>query len=214
MRGMLYVTHDLKEFRAKNPEPVAKITEWKLNDLVDDLKRVKEHRNFMRGQLLFTSLACAQCHQLNKDTGSNASISHSAAGHAHGHVPSLAVGPNLADSIKKLKGDPKSVLQEILEPSRTIEEKYRKIMFELEDEVYVSGNVIAEDDQSITVQTGPTAAQEQKIAKKSIQSKRVSPLSIMPVGLLNPLDKEQILDLLAYVLSGGNANDPAFQHKH
>jgi hypothetical protein len=35
----------------------------------------------------------------------------------------------------------------------------------------------------------------------------------MPVGLLNTLDKEQILDLLAYLLSGGKADNPAFQSR-
>ncbi len=33
----------------------------------------------------------------------------------------------------------------------------------------------------------------------------------MPTGVLNTLDKEQILDLLAYLLAGGNADDAAFQ---
>jgi hypothetical protein len=33
----------------------------------------------------------------------------------------------------------------------------------------------------------------------------------MPVGLLNSLEKEQILDLLAYVLALGNENDGAFK---
>jgi putative membrane-bound dehydrogenase-like protein len=209
MRGVMYVTNDLKEFRSKNPEPVAKLTEWKLSDLAEDLKRVKEHRNFARGQQLFTALACAQCHQMGQEALTKAPIHD-----GHNHGPSLAVGPNLAETIKKYKGDAKTVLQEILEPSRNVEEKYRKVMFELEDDIYVSGNIIAEDAESVTIQTGPTAAQEQKVSKKTIQSRRPSPISIMPVGLLNPMDKEQILDLLAYVLAGGNSQDDAFKHKH
>ena len=59
-----------------------------------------------------------------------------------------------------------------------------------------------------------TPAKEQEIATKNIDSRRTSPLSIMPTGLLNTLDKEQILDLLAYLLAGGNADDAAFKHKH
>jgi hypothetical protein len=34
----------------------------------------------------------------------------------------------------------------------------------------------------------------------------------MPIGLLNTLTKDQILDLLAFVDSGGNV--PAHDHKH
>ena len=126
-------------------------------------------------------------------------------------MPSLAVGPKLSDAVTKYKGDAKALLLEILEPSRNVEEKYRKIMFELEDDIYVSGNIISEDEKTVTIQTGPTAAQEQKIDTKSIISRRPSPVSIMPVALLNTLDKEQILDLLAYVLAGGNADAAAFK---
>ncbi len=36
----------------------------------------------------------------------------------------------------------------------------------------------------------------------------------MPAGLLNSLDREQILDLLACVLASGNPDAPAFKHAH
>jgi uncharacterized protein YjgD (DUF1641 family) len=37
-----------------------------------------------------------------------------------------------------------------------------------------------------------------------------SKVSMMPPGLLNMLKDDDILDLLAYLLSGGNAKDPMF----
>ena len=36
--------------------------------------------------------------------------------------------------------------------------------------------------------------------------------SLMPSGLLNSLNKEQILDLLAYLLAEGDEKHAAFQH--
>jgi hypothetical protein len=53
-----------------------------------------------------------------------------------------------------------------------------------------------------------------EIVKQSIDDRIASRVSIMPIGLLNTLDKEQILDLLAYLLAGGNADDAAFKHHH
>jgi hypothetical protein len=53
-----------------------------------------------------------------------------------------------------------------------------------------------------------------EISKKSIDDRVTSPLSIMPSGLLNTLDKEQILDLLAYLLAVGNPDAAAFKHHH
>ena len=192
MRGTLIVANNPAEFLAKNPEAAPKITEWKLSDFADDLKRVGTHRNFTRGQQQFTALACAQCHQLGKE--------------------GVAFGPSLSDVVKKYKGDAKAVLQEILEPSKSIEEKYRNVTLELGDENSLSGLVLAEDKDSVTIQTGPAANQIQKLAKSAIKSRKASALSLMPAGLLNSLDKEQILDLLAYLLAGGSPGAAAFKH--
>jgi putative heme-binding domain-containing protein len=178
MRGVLIVADDLAAFLAQNPEPVAQLTEWKLADFADDLKRVGTHRNFARGQQQFTALACAQCHRLGN------------------------------------KGDAKAVLQEILEPSKTIEDKYRNVTLELGDENSLSGLILAEDATSVTIQTGPAANQIQKVAKSAIKSRKASALSLMPAALLNSLDKEQVLDLLAFILADGKADHAAFKHGH
>ena len=108
----------------------------------------------------------------------------------------------------------KLVLQEILEPSKAIEERYRNVTLELGDENSLSGLILAEDKDSVTLQTGPTAAQVQKVAKTTIKSRKPSALSLMPAGLLNTLGKEQILDLLAYLLAEGKADQAAFKHAH
>ena len=34
---------------------------------------------------------------------------------------------------------------------------------------------------------------------------------MMPPGLINTLNKDELLDLIAYLVSGGNANDKAFK---
>ena len=201
MRGTLFVTNDLKEFLIKNPQKEIKVTEWKQSDLADDLKRVGQHRNFAEAKQLFTSLGCVQCHRTSKD-----------APRVDGGL-TLPVGPDIDETVKKHKRDAKALLQEMLEPSKNIDEKYRQMIFELDDGTSRTGVVVAEDATTVTIMTG-TPAKEQKIAKKSIDSRRASPVSIMPSGLLNTLDKEQILDLLAYVLAAGNADDPAFKHHH
>ncbi len=194
MRGMLIVANNAQEFLAKNPLAAPKMTEWTLDDLAGDLTRVGQHRNFARGKELFTSLACAQCHQLGKE--------------------GVAFGPALGEVLKKYKGDARTVLQEILEPSKTVEDKYRNVTLELGDEQSLSGIVLAEDASSVTLQSGPSEAQVQKIAKAAIKSRKLSVLSLMPAGLVNALDKEQILDLLAYVLAEGKSDHAAFKHGH
>jgi putative heme-binding domain-containing protein len=197
MRGTLYVTNNLEEFLIKNPKPTTKTTEWKLSDLEKDLKNVGQHRQFARGKELFTKLACAQCHKLDAKSvtlGRN-----------------VAVGPNLDEVMKKHKFDAKAILAEILEPSRKIDDKYRTVLFGLEDGTTLNGNIVAEDDETVTILTGPPTLEEKKITKSTIEARRASSVSIMPASLLNTLDREQILDLLAYIMNGGNEDASAFK---
>ena len=195
MRGVLIVAENPAEFLANNPEPTVKVTEWKISDFTDsDLSRLGQHRSFENAKQQFAVLACAQCHQLGKE-GVNR-------------------GPNLIDVVKKYKGDAKAVLHEMLEPSRNIEEKYRNVLLELEDDIFLTGLILEEDKDTVTLQTGPSGAQVQKVAKSTIASRRPSTVSIMPDGLLNSRDKEQILDLLAFLLAEGSPDHAAFKHSH
>lgn len=193
MFGTLVVTTDVEDYLAKNPEQEApKITEWKLADFTDDLKRVDQHRNFASGKALFNSLACAQCHQLGKE--------------------GTAFGPNLSGLFGRWKNDRQAVLEQLLDPSKVIDDKFRGQSLELGDENSASGIVLAEDAETVTIQTGPSEAAIQKVKKSAIKSRSKEDLSRMPAGLLNMLNKEQILDLLSYLLAEGSPDHAAFKH--
>ena len=204
MRGMLYVTDNLTEFLVKNPKQEIKITEWKHSDLTEDLKRVGQHRTFASGKQLFAALGCIQCHRMSKE---DAAASPSLSGFGQ------AVGPNMDETVKKYKHDASALLREILESSRNIDEKYRQVIVALEDGKTHIGVITSEDESMLTILSG-SPPKEVKIPKQSIDDRVASPLSIMPSGLLNTLEKEQILDLLAYLIAGGNADHAAFQHHH
>lgn len=49
------------------------------------------------------------------------------------------------------------------------------------------------------------------IDRKLVKSIEPSPISPMPPALLGMLEKEEIFDLVAYVLSGGNPEDERFR---
>ena len=190
MRGTLIVVEDLEKYLATTAhEPTEPtLTEWKLADLAGDLSKQNAGRNFAKGKELFAA-NCATCHQLGKE--------------------GAAFGPNLDGILAKFKGDRTAVLEQVLDPSKTIEERYRNHSFDLGDELSFSGLVIAEDLMTVTVQTGPGAMQ--KIKKTEIKSRRASAVSLMPAGLLSIFSREHILDLLTYVETGGDAQNKAFQ---
>ena len=51
----------------------------------------------------------------------------------------------------------------------------------------------------------------QNVDRKTVKSMELSKVSMMPPGLLNTLKDSDILDLLAYLLSKGNREDPMFK---
>jgi hypothetical protein len=57
-----------------------------------------------------------------------------------------------------------------------------------------------------------TKPRELKVAR--IDKRTKSPTSLMPKGLLDKLTREEVLDLLAYVVSGANAKHKVFQGGH
>jgi hypothetical protein len=49
------------------------------------------------------------------------------------------------------------------------------------------------------------------VNRKQVKSIELSKVSPMPPGLLNLLTREEVLDLAAYVLSGGSADHAMFK---
>ncbi len=52
------------------------------------------------------------------------------------------------------------------------------------------------------------------VPRSQIEEIKRSPVSMMPVGLLNTLKKDEILDLFAYLLSRGDRQSPMFRRGH
>ena len=75
--------------------------------------------------------------------------------------------------------------------------------------------ILEETPEAVKVIENPLAkAEPLVIAKKSIESRKASPKSIMPEGLLSKLTREEILDLVAYIASQGNKDDEWFGGHH
>ena len=66
------------------------------------------------------------------------------------------------------------------------------------DEVKVNTNML---DPGSTV----------SINRNNIESMKTSKLSMMPAGLLDTFKEDEVLDLMAYLLSRGNRNTPMFK---
>ena len=121
----------------------------------------------------------------------------------------FALQAKLADQ----KTDVAKIVESLTEPSKEIEEKYRtQIIATLGGKLY-SGVIVEENDKVLKLSDNPLKedAGVIEIAKDDIDERDESKVSIMPKGLLNTMTKDEILDLLAYIISGANPEHPAFR---
>ncbi len=168
--------------------PVVK--DWKLIDFVFSLEKIGKGRDFEQGKTMFEVGRCNACHKLRGE--------------------GKAFGPELTDVAKRFSR--RDLLVSILSPSAVIADKYQATRIELTDGKVINGLVIAEDDESVQVSADPLHPQMLKtVAKKNIQRRSPSPTSTMPEDLLNTMSVAEVLDLLAYLESGGNAESEHFK---
>lgn len=209
MYGALFVVGDLNEYQ-HDPEAylaahslpledellryIGRDTEWKFDDLIGSVQPLPPGRSFEVGQNLFKVANCVACHRLNGE------------------------GQQLGPDLTKL--DPKKqttehILRSLLEPSKDVDDKYRSYALQLDSGKVVTGMIVEETPKQLKLLIDPLAKHDPLVIDKSeIEFQQKSPTSIMPVGLLNKLTSEEVLDLIAYVYAKGEKDPKLFEAEH
>ena len=122
----------------------------------------------------------------------------------------------MVDLQKKLadqKTDVAKIVDALVAPSKEIEAKYRVQIVVMVDGKLHSGVVVFEDEQILRLSANPLDKNVKvvEIDKQDIDEREESKVSIMPEGLLNTMTRNEILDLLAYIISGANPEHPAYR---
>jgi putative heme-binding domain-containing protein len=125
-----------------------------------------------RGRFVF-NMICGQCHTLFGEGGK--------------------VGPDITGSNRS---DLDYLLHNILDPNAEIPNDYRPTNLELKDERSLTGIVTRQDSEGVTI---VTAAETLTISRDEIATMRQSELSMMPEGLLQALNEQQVRDLIAHL---------------
>ncbi len=106
----------------------------------------------------------------------------------------------------------RDLVENIVEPSKVISDQYGSEQITLKDGSIVVGRVVVEENGKLFVMASPLAPNDlTTIDSASVKSRAVYPVSMMPPGLINSLNSDELLDLLAYIQTGGNPADKAFK---
>jgi len=193
---------DLAELLAREPEVKSSLeaamsalagrtnfTNWNLDDLSEAGNQMSG-RDFGRGRKMFAASACFSCHRFNNEGG--------------------ATGPDLTSAGGRYS--PHDFLDQIINPSKEINEQFVPVQVTMLDGSTVHGVIVNLSKDIVHVNTDLTNPnQRTAVDRKLVKSLDPSPVSPMPPMLLGRLEKEEIYDLVAYVLSGGNPKDKRFQ---
>lgn len=125
-----------------------------------------------RGGRLFETRGCAQCHRGR-----------------------LALGPDLAGLTRRFA--PQDVFTAILLPSRDVPNRYQTTLVETNDGRQLAGLVIYESTDSLLLRNA--TLETLRVAPAEIADRRVSPISLMPSGLLKDLTSRDLADLYQYL---------------
>jgi hypothetical protein len=75
------------------------------------------------------------------------------------------------------------------------------------------GRLLEETNDKLVLQPDLLKPDKVEVKKADIQRRVASKLSPMPEGLVNVLTQDELLDLIAYMESGGRRDHPVFASK-
>lgn len=163
------------------------------DDVVALAKDGLRGRNFENGKAMFATTQCVTCHHFANDGGN--------------------IGPDLTGSASRYSV--RDLAESVIEPSKVISDQYAFQEISMRDGSLVIGRVVGEDKGKYLVMTNPFAPDASaQVAVADVVSRKDYGVSPMPPGLINMLNPEELLDLIAYIFSGGDKNHKAFAPKN
>ncbi len=187
---------DLLEAEPVAAEPVIEaasrpvVRDWKVDDLLKDVEAGLVGRSFENGRKMFVATACFKCHRFAGDGG--------------------IVGPELTAVGRRYNA--RTMLESLIEPSRVVSDQYEARVFVLKNGTQVTGRVVNLNGNSLLVSENMLdPGKLTAVDRDEIDQSSVSRTSLMPAGLLNTLSKDEVLDLVAYLQSGGDPDAAAFK---
>jgi putative heme-binding domain-containing protein len=165
------------------------VKEWTVDDLVKTMENPRT-ANFENGKKLFAVAQCYQCHRFAGQGGIQ--------------------GPDLTGAGGRFS--PRDLLTAVVEPNKEISDQYQATQFLLDDDRIVVGRVANMNGESLSIATNMLDPEHfTNIKRGEIAETKVSPVSMMPGGLLNTFTADEIYDLVSFLRSTGNPNSAIYK---
>ncbi len=192
----------MKELLAKKAERISALEnlgvifegrqekQWKLDELVQAANSGLKGRDYENGRKMFGAAGCYACHRFQNQGG--------------------MTGPDLTTAGRRYSV--RDLLDQVINPSKVINDQFSAVMVITDDGLVHSGVVVNLNNDGLTLNTDLTDPNKRvNINRNTIDEMLVSKTSPMPAGLFNRMTQEEILDLVAYLISGADPNHEYFE---
>jgi len=147
-------------------------------------------RDFENGKNMYAATLCSSCHSIRGEGG--------------------AVGPDLTQVGTRFSA--KDILEHTLDPNKEISDQYAATVFTMKDGSSIVGRLINEEGDRYVVSQNPFMPNAlREVAKADVVSTKRSTVSLMLPGLLGRLNDEEIKDIVAYLVAGGNPEHEVYK---
>lgn len=147
-------------------------------------------RDYDNGKQMFAAGRCVACHRMAGEGG--------------------YTGPDLGSVGKRFSVN--DILKSICDPNDTISEQYLACTVTLTGDDEVWGRVIYKNDAELAIATNPyDLSVLEKFPAKDVVKIENSPLSMMPPGTIAMMNADEVKDLIAYLVAGGDKKHRAFK---
>lgn len=171
--------------------PRSFVKKWTLDELMGLVDKGLKNRDFDHGRAMFAAANCFACHRFASEGG--------------------AFGPDLSGLAGRFS--PRDLVESVVDPSKTISDQYQAVVIRTTDGRIVTGRIINLSGDGMTVNTdmlNPGQGGSTGVRRSQIEEMQPSKTSMMPQGLLDTMNENEVLDLLAFLLSRGERSNPMF----
>ncbi len=154
--------------------------QWSLEEAVAAVGSELTERDLESGRNLYHAAACSMCHRFDGQGG--------------------AMGPDLT-SVANNFSIP-DLLEAIVEPSKVISDQYGSHTVTTHDGRSAVG-ILVESEDEVTIYPRAVDAEPASFPRSEVATIAASTTSQMPAGLVDALSPEELRDLIAYLLAGG-----------
>jgi putative heme-binding domain-containing protein len=172
------------------PKPKGPGRDWTLEEVLALAENGLKGRDYKNGQKMYAATRCVICHRFAGEGG--------------------ATGPDLTQLAGRF--NVKDLSESILDPSKVMSDQYRASTVVMADGKVYTGRIVSETTATVTIVHDPEdPTKVAELRRDQIDEIQVARVSLMPKDLMKPLNENELLDLLAYLLSRGDPASPMFR---